>query len=65
LKGQLQKIIEPSALACLSCRFFRDNDPDIYYCELQHEEFPGLCAQYQKADHLAQMRTEWAVPDER
>jgi len=64
MKGQLQKLIESSSLACLSCRFFKDHDPDIYYCELQQEEFPGLCAQYQQRPELADHRTEWTVPDE-
>lgn len=64
MKGTLQKIIESSALACLPCRFFRDDDPDIYYCELQRDEFPGLCDQYRQKAELADPRTEWTVPDD-
>lgn len=64
MKGQLQKTIEASALACLPCRFFRDHDPDIYYCDFQQEEFPGLCEKYQQRPGLADPRTEWVVPDD-
>lgn len=64
LKGTFQKTTESNALACCPCRHFRDNDPDIFYCELQQPEFPALCEQYQQAEHLAQLRTEWMVPDD-
>jgi len=64
MKGQLQKIIEASALACLPCLHFRDNDPDIFYCEIQQPQFPGLCEQYQQRANIADMRTEWTVPDD-
>ena len=64
MKGQLQKVIESSALACLPCRHFRDSDPDIYYCELQRDEFPALCERYQQKSRISGQRTEWDAPDE-
>lgn len=62
--GQLSKIIDAHALACLPCRHFRDDDPGIYYCVLQCEEFPGLCAKYQQQARCGELRTEWKVSDD-
>jgi len=64
VKGQLQKRTDSSALACYSCRWFKDDDPDIFYCELQREEFPGLCDEYQKVGEWADVRTKWTANDD-
>lgn len=64
MKGTLQKTMDANALACHTCSAFRSDDPDIFYCEWQQDEFPALCDHYQQAEYLAQMRTEWSVPDE-
>ena len=64
MKGQLQKRTDASALACWTCTYFRDEDPDIFYCELQQEQFPGLCGSYHQGSKLADARTEWIVPDD-
>ena len=61
--GTLQKTTESHALACQTCAAFRDDDPDIFYCEWQQAEFPALCEQYQHSKHIAPMRTEWGTPD--
>ena len=63
VKGTLQKTTESHALACCTCAFFRDTDPDIFYCELHQMEFPALCGKYQQTDQIAPVRTEWVVPD--
>lgn len=55
--GKLLKVIEDSALACRPCRFFQD-DPDVYYCDLEREEFPGLCERYQQRGNSPDMRLE-------
>jgi hypothetical protein len=47
MKGTLQKRVMASHLLCHSCSSFRDDDPDIYYCEHHREEFPGLCDEFQ------------------
>jgi hypothetical protein len=47
MKGTLQKQVLASHLLCYSCCYFRDDDPDIYYCEHHRDEFPGLCDQFQ------------------
>ena len=62
--GTFQKTTEAHALACQTCAAFRDDDPDIYYCELQQEEFPALCEQYRQSERIAPLRTQWEVPDE-
>jgi hypothetical protein len=45
--GYLPKSIASSHLACRECAQFRDDDPDLYYCELNNKHFPGLCASYE------------------
>ena len=45
--GTLQKCIAASNLQCSKCIHFRDDDPDIYYCNLHQPEFAGLCDQYE------------------
>jgi len=64
MKGTLQKTTESHALACQTCAAFRDDDPDIFYCELQQPEFPALCEQYRQSERIAPLRTQWEVPDE-
>lgn len=64
MKGTVQKKIVSISLPCCTCLNFRDEDPDIFYCELQKEEFPSLCNQYQQQAQIAEMRSEWTVPDE-
>jgi hypothetical protein len=63
MKGTLQKTTESHALACQTCVAFRDDDPDIFYCELQQADFPALCEQYHQSERIAPMRNEWTVPD--
>lgn len=46
-KGYLPKSIASNSLACRECKWFRDDDMDIYYCELNNEHFPGLCELYE------------------
>lgn len=65
MKGTFQKTVESHALACQTCASFREDDPDIFYCEWKQAEFPALCEQYQPSKHIAPMRTEWGTPDER
>ena len=55
MKGTLPKYIAACQLACRECIHFNESDPDIYYCELNQEEFPGLCEKYEGKD----------IPDER
>lgn len=43
MKGSLQKTLTATHLPCFTCRFFRDDDPDLFYCEQHCEEFPALC----------------------
>jgi hypothetical protein len=64
MKGQLQKRTGASALACHTCRWFEDEDPDIFYCQLQREEFPGLCDEYLQSGSWTDARTEWKVTDD-
>ena len=64
MKGQLQKRTGSSALACHTCRWFEDEDPDIFYCELQREEFPGLCDEYRQSGDWVDSRTEWKVTND-
>lgn len=59
MKGTLQKTIESSSLACRTCLYFRGDDPDIFYCELQQVEFPALCVQYRQKGNSMDMRLEW------
>lgn len=65
MKGTLQKLIGASALPCHTCSSFRDDDPDIFYCLLQREEFPGLCDDYQQAGEWVDTRNGWVAPNER
>jgi hypothetical protein len=46
MKGFLQKRVMASHLACSVCGHFRDDDPDLFYCELHWDDFPGLCEQF-------------------
>ena len=64
MKGTFQKTLESHALACQTCASFRDDDPDIYYCESQQPEFPALCERYTQSERIAPLRNEWSVPDE-
>lgn len=47
MKGVLPKRIATAQLQCAKCVHFMDDDPDIYYCVLDREEFAGLCERYQ------------------
>ena len=47
MKGVLPKYISAAHLACSKCVYFRDDDPDIYYCERERPEFAGLCEFYE------------------
>ena len=62
MKGTLAKQIMATHLACQSCRFFRDNDPDIFYCLLQREEFPGLCDAFSSRNVEPMNQTAGCVP---
>lgn len=64
LKGTLQKTIESSSLACRTCLYFRGDDPDIFYCVHQREEFPCLCEQYDQGRKISDARNDWTVPDD-
>jgi len=64
MKGSLQKKVEASSLACRGCHWFEDKDADIFYCELEREEFPALCAEYVQFKKYADVRVDWTVPDE-
>jgi len=64
MKGTLQKTTESHTLACQTCAAFRDDDPDIFYCELHRPEFPALCGQYTQSARIAPLRNDWSVPDE-
>ena len=64
MKGQLQKRTGAEALPCHTCAAFKDDDPDIFYCELQCEEFPGLCDEYQQSEPWTDARTEWKASDD-
>ena len=64
MKGTLQKTMDASALACQTCRHFRDDDPDLFYCAVQRAEFPALCDEYAQAEPWADARREWTMPDE-
>lgn len=60
MKGQLQKTIESSHLACVQCSYFREDDPDLYYCEHQREEFPNLCEKYLSRVALTNLQQKWS-----
>jgi hypothetical protein len=48
--GMLPRHSAGHNLPCSKCAQFQDSDPDVFYCELQHAEFPGLCEDYQPRD---------------
>lgn len=54
MDGTLQKIVSTTTLPCASCAQFRDDDPDLYYCLLQKNEFPGLCDQFATKSAMAE-----------
>ncbi len=47
IDGRLQKKISDVVLACRTCKHFRDDDLDYFYCVLQKKEFPALCSDYE------------------
>lgn len=47
MNGILPKRIAAAQLQCAKCVYFRDDDPDVYYCALDRPEFAGLCDQYE------------------
>lgn len=46
MRGVLPKRIAASNLQCEKCLHFRDDDPDIFYCNLDRAEFASLCEEY-------------------
>jgi crotonobetainyl-CoA:carnitine CoA-transferase CaiB-like acyl-CoA transferase len=50
MKGTLQKKVSAFHLACFTCRYFREDDPDLFYCLHHRDEFPALCDQFQKKE---------------
>lgn len=50
MKGTLPKHLAGRSLDCHRCNFFRDEDEDIYYCELDHSEFPKQCSEFLSQD---------------
>lgn len=42
MKGTIPKHIVSHALECSGCYFFRDDDDDIYYCDLDHPGWSWL-----------------------
>ena len=46
MKGTFPKRVPSCHLACARCIYFCNSDPDIFYCDLHHVEFPGLCYHY-------------------
>jgi hypothetical protein len=46
MKGMIPKRIVASTMQCSKCLHFCDDDPDVFYCDLDHDEFPGLCKDY-------------------
>ena len=46
MKGALPKNIAASILQCAKCINFRDDDLDIFYCNIDRPEFAGLCDEY-------------------
>ena len=62
MNGTLQKIIPESALACAPCASFRTDDPDVYYCLEQREEFPGLCEAFTSRTTARDRRMAGCVP---
>ena len=46
MKGTLPKSIAASILQCAKCINFRDDDPDIFYCNIDRPEFAALCDEY-------------------
>jgi hypothetical protein len=55
-KGYIPKSIASSHLACRECKQFRDDDLDIYYCELGNPDFPGLCEHYEGRSSYKDLR---------
>lgn len=43
MNGTFSKRVDASHLACQPCAQFRDTDPDVFYCDQHHAEFPALC----------------------
>lgn len=46
MKGSYPKKLEATDLLCSVCAHFREDDPDIYYCEIHEEDFPNLCFRF-------------------
>jgi len=46
MKGTIPKHSAGRVLSCQRCQFFRDDDEDIYYCELEQPEFPKMCSEF-------------------
>ena len=46
MRGVIPKHYVVDKLECESCQWFKDHDADIYYCELDKQEFPKHCSDY-------------------
>jgi hypothetical protein len=47
MEGRLQKKIDSSVLACVTCIHFRNDHIEDFYCYLKRKDFPALCVDYQ------------------
>lgn len=47
MHGILPKRIAAANLQCAKCAHFKDDDPDIFYCERGRPEFAALCEEYE------------------
>lgn len=52
MEGRLQKKIDSSALACVTCLHFRNDHTEDFYCHIQRKEFPALCVDYRYTSEL-------------
>ncbi len=60
MKGIIPKRIVSKSLSCHTCTFFRDDDEDIYYCELDKIEFPQQCKEYCSKEEVHSNHSETA-----
>jgi hypothetical protein len=61
MKGTLQRTIPESHLSCQTCIYFRNDDPDIFYCLREREEFPSLCNDYCSREKIADLKNKWNI----
>lgn len=55
MKGLIPKRIVSKSLDCHECTFFRDDDEDIYYCELDNVTFPQKCQEYLSKEEVVSL----------